>query len=69
MPETAVNTDEKGSFVYRIIHHKAVKTRVNIRFHEAGKIGLLSNDIHPGDQIISVGGFKVQGNSDVIVEK
>lgn len=69
VPETAVNTDEKGSFVYRIIHHKAIKTIVNIRFHEAGKIGLLSNDIHPGDQIISVGGFKVQANSVVIVEK
>lgn len=69
VPETAVNTDENGSFLYRIIHHKAIKTRVNIRFHEAGKIGLLSNDIHPGDQIISVGGFKVQSNSVVIVEK
>jgi membrane fusion protein, multidrug efflux system len=69
VPETAVNTDEKGSFVYRIIRHKAIKTIVNIRFHEAGKIGLLSNDIHPGDQIISVGGFKVQANSVVIVEK
>jgi membrane fusion protein, multidrug efflux system len=69
VPETAVNTDEKGSFVYRIIHHKAVTTRVNTRFHEAGKIGLLSNDIHVGDQIISVGGFKVQANSVVLVEK
>ncbi len=69
VPETAVNTDDNGSFVYRIIHHKAVKTRVNIHFHEAGKIGLLGNDIHPGDQIISVGGFKVQANSVVMVEK
>jgi membrane fusion protein, multidrug efflux system len=69
VPETTINTDDNGSFVYRIIHHKAIKTRVRIRFHEDGKIGLLSNDIHPGDQIISVGGFKVQPNSIVIVEK
>ena len=69
VPETAVNTDDNGSFVYRIIHHKAIKTFVSIRFHEDGKIGLLSSDIHPGDQIISVGGFKVQTNSVVIVEK
>lgn len=69
VPETAVNTDDNGNFVYRIIHHKAIKTLVSIRFHEDGKIGLLSNDIHPGDQIISVGGFKVQPNSVVMVEK
>jgi membrane fusion protein, multidrug efflux system len=69
VPETAVNTDENGSFVYRIIHHKAVKTRINIHFHETGKIGLLSNDIHVGDRIISVGGFKIQPNSVVLVAK
>lgn len=69
VPETAVNTDDNGSFVYRIIQHKAIKTLVNICFHEDGKIGLVSSAIHPGDQIISVGGFKVEGNSVVIVEK
>lgn len=69
VPETAVNTDDNGSFVYRIIQHKAIKTPVKIRFHEDGKIGLVSSAIHPGDQIISVGGFKVEGNSVVIVEK
>lgn len=69
VPETAVNTDDNGSFVYRIIHHKAIKTFVSIHFHLDGKIGLLSSDIHAGDQIISVGGFKVQENSVVIVEK
>ena len=69
VPETAVNTGDNGSFVYRIIHHKAVKTLVSIRFHEDGKIGLFSRDIYPGDQIISVGAFKVQENSVVIVEK
>ncbi len=69
VPETAVNTDERGSFVYRIVHHQAIKTLVTIHFHEKGKIGLLSSDIHPGDQIISVGGFKVQPHSVVVVEK
>lgn len=69
VPETAVNIDEQGSFVYRIVHHQAIKTLVTIYFHENGKIGLLSSDIHPGDQIISVGGFKVQPHSIVVVEK
>lgn len=69
VPETAVNTDNSGNFIYRIIHHKAVKTLVNIRFHENGNIGLLSSDIHPGDAIVSVGSFKVQPHSVVIVEK
>lgn len=69
VPETAINTDDNGNFVYRIVHHRAVKAHVNIRFHENGKVGLLSHDIHQGDQIISVGGFKVQINSVVVVEK
>ncbi|MEN9916524.1 MAG: hypothetical protein RLY40_456 [Pseudomonadota bacterium] len=69
VPETAVNTDEQGSFVYRIVHHQAIKTLVTIYFHENGKVGLLSSDIHPGNQIISVGGFKVQPHSIVLVEK
>lgn len=69
VPETAVNFDESGNFVYRIVHHQAIKTFITIHFHENGKIGFLSNDIHPGDQIISVGGFKVQPHSIVLVEK
>ncbi len=69
VPETAIDTDDKGSFVYRIIHHKAVKTLVSIEFHQDGKIGLLSKDIHPGDQIISVGGFKVTNHASVSVGK
>lgn len=67
VPETAVNTDEKGRFVYRIIDHKAVKTYVNIYFHEDGKIGLLSSDIRSGDHIISVGGFKSENLEPVQV--
>lgn len=67
VPETAVNTDEKGSFVYRIIDHKAIKTRINIHFHENGKIGLWSKAIQPGDQIISVGGFKCENLEPVQV--
>lgn len=69
VPETAVNTDEHGNFVYRILHHQAIKTFVTIQFHENGKIGLVSSEIHPGDQIISVGGFKVQPHSIVLIEK
>lgn len=65
VPETAVTTNENGCFVYRVIHHKAIKTPVSIRFHHEGEIGLLSNAIHPGDQIISVGSFKVHENSVV----
>lgn len=66
VPETAVNTDEKGSFVYRIIDHKAIKTRVTLRFHEDGKIGLWSKDIQPGDLIISVGGFKCEDSRQTL---
>lgn len=69
VPETAVNTDENGSFVYRIINHKAIKTHVICYFHINGKIGFLSKSIHTGDKIISVGGFKVQANSTVFVNK
>lgn len=68
VPETAVNIDERGSFVYRIVDHRAIKTFITIHFHENGKIGFLSTDIHSGDQIISVGGFKVQPHSIVLVE-
>ncbi len=66
VPETAVNTDENGSFVYRIIDHKAIKTRVTLRFHEGGKIGLWSKDIQPGDLIISVGGFKCEDSKQTL---
>lgn len=68
IPETAVNIDQDGSFVYRIIHHKAIKTPVTIQFHQDGKIGL-STGIHPGDLIITVGGFKVYNNATVIAGK
>jgi len=66
VPETAVNTDESGSFVYRIIDHKAIKTPVMIRFHKAEKIGLWSKAIQPGDLIISIGGFKYQDSKQMI---
>jgi hypothetical protein len=68
VPETAVNVDQNGSFVYRIIDHKAIKTPVTIRFHQDGKIGL-SAGLHAGDTLISVGGFKVNPNASVMVGK
>lgn len=68
VPETAVDVDQDGSFVYRIIHHKAIKTPVTIQFHQDGKIGV-NTGLHPGDTIISVGGFKVHNDSTVIVGK
>ncbi|HEY2567105.1 MAG TPA: efflux RND transporter periplasmic adaptor subunit [Candidatus Aquirickettsiella sp.] len=68
VPETAVNSDQNGNYVYRIIKQRAIKTPVIIRFHQNGEIGL-SSGIHAGDQIISVGGFKVQANSVVIVKR
>lgn len=67
LPETAVNNDETGSYVYRIIHHQAIKTPVTILFHQDGKIGLTGLQI--GEQIISVGGFKVLDKAPVIVGK
>ncbi len=68
VPETAVNVDQNGSFVYRIIDHKAIKTPVTIRFHQDGKIGL-SAGLYAGDTIVSVGGFKVSDNASVMVGK
>lgn len=67
VPETAVNNDETGSYVYRIIHHQAIKTPVTVLFHQDGKIGLTG--LQTGEQIISVGGFKVLDKAPVIVGK
>jgi membrane fusion protein (multidrug efflux system) len=67
VPETAVNNDETGSYVYRIIQNHAVKTPVTVHFHRDGKIGL--GGLQNGEQIISVGGFKVIDNAAVIVGK
>ncbi|WP_126323132.1 efflux RND transporter periplasmic adaptor subunit [Candidatus Rickettsiella viridis] len=66
VPETAVNNDETGSYVYRIIDHKAVKTPVTVAFQRDGKIAL-STGLKEGEQIISVGGFKVLDKAPVIV--
>lgn len=68
VPETAVNNDETGSYVYRIIDHKAVKTPVTVAFQRDGKIAL-STGLKEGEQIISVGGFKVLDKAPVIVGK
>jgi len=68
VPETAVYNDQNGNYVYRIIKQRAIKTPVIIRFHQNGEIGL-SSGIHAGNQIISVGGFKVQANSLVIAKR
>lgn len=67
VPETAINNDETGSYVYRIINHKAIKTPVTINFQENGKIGLIG--LKAGEQIISIGGFKVMDKTPVIVGK
>jgi membrane fusion protein (multidrug efflux system) len=68
VPETAVNNDETGSYVYRIIDHKAVKTPVTVAFQRDGKIAL-SAGLKEGEQIISVGGFKVTDQTPVIIGK
>lgn len=68
VPETAVSNDEMGSYVYRIIDHKAIKTPVTVAFQRDGKIAL-STGLKKGEQIISVGGFKVLDKAPVIVGK
>ena len=67
VPETAVNNDDSGSYVYRIINHRAIRTPVTIAFQRDGKIGLTG--LQAGEQIISVGGFKVLDKAPVIVGK
>jgi membrane fusion protein, multidrug efflux system len=67
VPETAINTDATGSYVYRIVNHKALKTPVSILFQQDGKVAL--SGLHTGEQIISVGGFKVRDKTAVIIGK
>lgn len=68
VPETAVNNDDDGSYVYRIHNNKAIKTPVTVAFQRDGKVALNSG-LKEGEQIISVGGFKVFDNAPVIVGK
>jgi membrane fusion protein, multidrug efflux system len=67
VPETAVYNDVDGSYVYRIVNHQAIKTPVAIHFHQDGKIGLTG--VHTGEQVISIGGFKVTDKAPVIIEQ
>ncbi|MDQ8039866.1 MAG: efflux RND transporter periplasmic adaptor subunit [Rickettsiella sp.] len=67
VPETAVISDETGDYVYRIIDHEAIKTPISILFHKDGKIGLTG--LNAGEEIVSVGGFKVLNKAPVIIGK
>lgn len=67
VPETAVNQDETGFYVYRILNHRAIRTPVTPVFEGHGYIGLTG--LQAGEQIISVGGFKVLNKASVIVGK
>lgn len=67
IPETALNTDEKGSYVYRALGNIAVKTPVTILFEKSGQVGVSGLKI--GEKIISIGSFKVHDKAPIIIGK
>ena len=66
IPETAINHDETGDYVYRIIHRHAIKTAVKMLFQKNDVVAV--SGLQTGEQIISVGSFKVTNNSLVAVK-
>lgn len=68
IPETAINLDEQGSYVFRVVAQKAVKTRVTVGQHRNGEAAILSG-LNNKDIIITVGGFKVNDGDPVMAGK
>lgn len=67
IPETALNTDEKGNYVYRVMGNIAVKTPVTVRFEKAGQAGV--SGLHNGEKIIRIGSFKVHDKAPILIGK
>lgn len=65
VPETAINLDAQGPFVFRVINNKAIKTRVTLGQRGDGKVAVLSG-LGLKDIVISAGGFKVNDGDPVM---
>jgi membrane fusion protein (multidrug efflux system) len=68
VPETTVNIDANGSFVYRVVSGKAIKTSVTLGQHRDGNVAVLSG-LKAGAIVITVGGFKVTDGAPVTTGK
>lgn len=67
IPQTAIVSDMSGTYVYRIIDGKAVKTPVVVAARE-NENSIIQSGINAGDQVITDGQIKInQNNAPVMV--
>jgi membrane fusion protein, multidrug efflux system len=68
VPETTVNLDAGGPYVYRVVDQKAVKTPVTLGQRRDAEVAVLTG-LKAGDVVVTVGGFKVTDGASVVAEK
>lgn len=67
VPQTALISALDGSYVYKIVNGKAVKTKVTIVNRDTNN-AYISQGLQPNDKIVTVGAMKIQeDNSPVII--
>jgi membrane fusion protein (multidrug efflux system) len=69
IPQTALDSEFDGTYVYRIINNKAVKTKVVVT-HRGDQNAVITSGLKAGDKIIIAGQMKITAdNSPVVVEQ
>jgi membrane fusion protein (multidrug efflux system) len=68
VPETTINLDAQGPYVFRVVKNKAIKTRVLLGQRGHAEVAVL-NGLNSKDVVITVGGFKVNDGDAVMSGK
>jgi membrane fusion protein (multidrug efflux system) len=62
VPQTAIVASLDGNYVYKIINHHAVKTKVNVARLD-NQLAFITSGIQAGDLIITAGQIKITGDN------
>lgn len=68
IPQTAILYSPEGDGVYRVIDHKAVKTKIKLGEKLENNIAIVKEGLHEGDSIINGGLMKIQDQADVMTQ-
>lgn len=68
IPQTALDSEFDGTYVYKIINNKAVKTKVVVA-HRGDQNAIITSGLKAGDTIITAGQMKITSDNSPVTVK
>lgn len=66
LPESAVGYNVEGAYIYKFKDHKPIKSKVTVGLHYDNSV-IINSGLSAGEQVVTVGQFKLYPNAPLII--